>query len=412
MQETSRGQRLHIGIFGYRNAGKSSLINGLTGQSTALVSEVAGTTTDPVYKSMELLPLGPVVWIDTAGLDDSGDLGLKRVEKSREVLKKTDIAVWVLDSRDLSQESLQAEKDIAEIKARNIPLIIAINKADLCPPFAAQIQALADRLRCRVQPCSALTGQGLQELKQILIAESQLSRQEPVLLGDIIRPGDIAVLVTPIDDAAPKGRLILPQVQSIRDILDQDALCVVVKERELSYALQSLAVKPRIVITDSQAFQKVAADTPQDILLTSFSILFARYKGDLETFVRGINRLKSLQDGDRVLIAEACTHHVQSDDIGTVKLPRWIRQATGKNISFEKVSGYDFPDNLLDYALVLHCGSCMLNRREVLSRVQTAGQAEIPITNYGLAIAHCFGILERALRPFPYILELYQSSEE
>ncbi len=407
MQTTSRGQRLHIGIFGLRNAGKSSLINALTGQETALVSDVAGTTTDPVYKSMEILPIGPVVIIDTAGLDDSGDLGTKRVKKSLDVLKKTDLAIVVMDITDLGEEIHPLEKDIVWIKEQKVPVLLVLNKSDLGQVDVNLLGKISSRLNVPVITCSARTGEGIDEVKQGIIDISSAAWHEPSLLGDIVREGEIAILVTPIDDAAPKGRLILPQVQSIRDILDNDALCMVVKERELTYALRSLKEKPRIVITDSQAFQKVAADTPPDVLMTSFSILFARYKGDLEAFIKGVNRIKTLKDGEKVLIAEACTHHVQSDDIGTVKIPRWIRQLTGKDIIFEKVSGIDFPENLDEYALILHCGSCMLNRREVLNRVKAAGREDIPITNYGMAIAYCFGILERALKPFPLALSLY-----
>jgi [FeFe] hydrogenase H-cluster maturation GTPase HydF len=400
MNETPKSERMHIGIFGRRNAGKSSLINALTGQDIALVSDIPGTTTDPVYKSMELLPIGPVVIIDTAGLDDSGDLGAKRVKKSMDVLRKCDFAVVVIPAHTILNEASEWEDELfISLQDKDIPFIVAVNKTDIDP-----VEDTVIRKRLKSFPfikISALTGAGIDKLKQAVITESDAKWREETIVGDIISPGDLVILVVPIDDAAPKGRLILPQVQTIRDILDHDAAVLTVKERELARTFHLLNVKPRLVITDSQAFQKVSADTPPDVLLTSFSILFARYKGDLLTYLRGIKRINSLKDGDKVLIAEACTHHVQSDDIGTVKIPRWLSQFTGKNLIFEKSSGCCFPDNLSDYRLVIHCGSCMLNRRETIARAHVAEKAGVAITNYGLTIAYSFGILARALKPFP-----------
>ncbi|OHD56475.1 MAG: [FeFe] hydrogenase H-cluster maturation GTPase HydF [Spirochaetes bacterium GWF1_51_8] len=409
MNTAPKSERMHIGIFGRRNAGKSSLINALTGQDIALVSETAGTTTDPVYKSMEILPIGPVVIIDTAGLDDSGDLGGKRVKKSLDVLKKCDFAVVVVPANTIAGDSLQWELDLIErIAGKNIPCVLAVNKIDI-----AGIDESAIKEKFKNIPfasVSALNGTGIDRLKELLISESDSTWHEDTILGDLISPGDTIVLVVPIDDAAPKGRLILPQVQTIRDILDHDAVAVTVKERELAHVLHSIGVTPRLVVTDSQAFQKVSADTPEHIPMTSFSILFARYKGDLLTYLRGIKKIDSLRDGDKVLIAEACTHHVQSDDIGTVKIPRWLNQLTGKKLEFEKFSGCGYPDDLTDYRLVIHCGSCMLNRRETVARARAAENAGVSITNYGMVIAYSFGILERALKPFA-IAQAYFSGD-
>lgn len=404
----TRGERLHIGIFGRRNAGKSSLINAITNQDIALVSDTPGTTTDPVFKSMEILPVGPVVLIDTAGLDDEGELGEKRVRRSLDVLNKSDLAVIVVPSDAVAD--LSYEKEIVDaVKKRDIPFIVVVNKIDLLPIDNASLTGLKNDFLAPVVPVSAQKKTGIEELKKSIIESTDMSWKIESLLGGIIEPGDTAVLVVPIDNAAPKGRLILPQVQTIRDILDNDATAYVVKERELAVALRGMTVKPKIVITDSQVFQKVAADTPEDVLMTSFSILFARYKGDLEAYIRGVNRIKDLKDGDKVLIAEACTHHVQSDDIGTVKIPRWIRQLTGRELQFDKVSGYAFPQNLKDYSLIIHCGSCMLNRRETLYRIRAAEAEGVPITNYGMSIAYSFGILERALKPFPLASAIYKN---
>lgn len=408
MSVTNRGERMHIGIFGRRNAGKSSLINAVTNQDIALVSEVAGTTTDPVFKSMEILPIGPVVLIDTAGLDDIGELGEKRVKRSKEILDQCDFCI-IVSTFDSLQDNQEWENDLLKvIKKKDLPVIIAVNKSDLKTPDPQKFLKMSNELGVPIITVSSKTGENIDQLKKEIIRNTNETWHQPTIIGDIVQPGEVAVLVVPIDDAAPKGRLILPQVQTIRDLLDNDAQAFVVKERELAHALRLLSEKPKIVITDSQAFQKVSADTPTDILMTSFSILFARYKGDLEAYLRGINRIKELKNGDRILIAEACTHHVQSDDIGTVKIPRWLRNLTGLELNFEKVSGFSFPDNLTDYRLVIHCGACMLNRRAVLNRIRIAEEYGVPITNYGMTIAYSFGILERALQPFPLANAVYQ----
>jgi [FeFe] hydrogenase H-cluster maturation GTPase HydF len=399
MQDTPRGARLHIAIFGRRNAGKSSLINALTNQDIALVSDVPGTTTDPVYKAMEILPLGPVVIIDTAGIDDVGDLGALRVERTRQVLNKTDLAVLVIEP---AAGVTDYERDLAaDIRKRAIPIVAVAAKSDLGAPAAGDLAAWGAELGESILAVSAKTRQGIEELKRAVIKKAPDNWEGPPVIGDLLNPGDTVVLVVPIDLAAPKGRLILPQVQTIRDILDHDAYSIVVKERELREALAGLRRKPRIVVTDSQEFLKVAADTPDDVLLTSFSILFARYKGDLETLVAGAKAIDSLKPGDKVLIAEGCTHHRQADDIGRVKIPRWLRQAVGGELNFEWVSGGDFPRDLASYSLIVHCGACMLNRREMLHRLSVARESGVPIVNYGVLIAHVHGILARALTPFP-----------
>ena len=399
MQDTPRGARLHIAIFGRRNAGKSSLINVLTNQDIALVSPVAGTTTDPVYKAMEILPLGPVVIIDTAGIDDVGDLGALRVERTMQVLTKTDLAVLVIDpTAGITDYELGLAADIGK---RGIPIVAVAAKSDLAAPAAAILAEWGRALGRPVLPVSSQSGQGIEELKRALIKNAPDNWEGPPVIGDLLSPGDTALLVVPIDLAAPKGRLILPQVQTIRDILDHDAYSVVVKERELREALGNLRRPPRIVVTDSQEFLKVAADTPPDVWLTSFSILMARYKGDLETLVAGAKAVDALRPGDRVIIAEGCTHHRQADDIGRVKIPRWLRQAVGGDLAFEWVSGGDFPRNLASCKLIVHCGACMLNRREMLHRLSMAREGGVPIVNYGVLIAHLHGILPRALAPFP-----------
>nr|WP_154120758.1 [FeFe] hydrogenase H-cluster maturation GTPase HydF [Paenibacillus monticola] len=407
MNATPRSSRLHIALFGKRNTGKSSIINAITKQNIAVVSPVKGTTTDPVYKSMELLPLGPVVLIDTAGLDDEGELGELRKKKTLEVLNKTDVALLVIDA---ACGVTPFDQRIAEIvRSRAIPTLVLLNKIDLltntnvshADDLTALVNQVTEELGFKVIPISALEQQGMGHLKKELIAAVPDEDDKFRIVGDLISPGDLVVLVVPIDKAAPKGRLILPQQQTIRDILESDAIAVVTKEYELKETLESLGKKPRLIITDSQVFLKVAADTPKDIPLTSFSILFARNKGDLEEMVRGARAIDRLQDGDRVLIAEACTHHQQPDDIGKVKLPRWIRQATGKQIQFDFANGMEFPNNVKDYALIVHCGGCMMNRRQMLWRVEQAVEAGVPIVNYGVAIAHVQGILERAISPFP-----------
>ncbi|MGE5675014.1 MAG: [FeFe] hydrogenase H-cluster maturation GTPase HydF [Mycobacterium leprae] len=400
MNNTPRGERLHIAIFGRRNAGKSSLINSVTKQNLSLVSDVPGTTTDPVYKSMEILPVGPVVLIDTAGVDDEGELGALRVERTLGVLSKTDLAVLVLDP---FQGIGPHEAGLLEyIHTKTIPVIGVINKADAFQGDLAALHAeWSKQLGIPLAIVSASTRQGIDELVRLISANAPGDWVEPSLVGDLISPGDTAVLVVPIDMAAPKGRLILPQVETIRDLLDHDAAALVVKERELKDTLQGLARKPRIVITDSQAFLKVDADTPPDVLLTSFSILMARHKGDLAALVAGAKAIDSLKPGDRVLIAEGCTHQCQPDDIGRVKIPRWLRQYVGGDLQFEFYHGNSYPDDLADFKLIVHCGSCMLNRREMLWRIGKAREEGVPIVNYGVAIAHLHGILKRALSPFP-----------
>lgn len=404
MNQTPASERVHIGFFGKRNAGKSSVMNAVTGQDIAVVSDVRGTTTDPVYKSMELLPLGPVVMMDTPGIDDEGELGALRVKKSYQVLNKTDVAVLVIDG------SIGASPEDAalmeRIKAKNIPYVVVINKKELISPGAAE--KISDTLGAtgRLIQVSALTGEGIHELKEQIAEAANTGEPERYLVRDLLKPSDIAVLVVPIDKAAPKGRLILPQQQTIRDILEADAVSVVVKENELKSLLPQLNKKPKLVITDSQVFDKVAEDTPDDIMLTSFSILFARYKGDLESVVRGVTALDSLEDGDTVLISEGCTHHRQCGDIGTVKLPAWIQAHTGREVRIETTSGTEFPDDLSGYKLIVHCGGCMLNEREMKYRLKCAEDQGVPMTNYGIAIAYMKGILRRSVEPFPEIYRL------
>ena len=387
LNETPKANRVHIGFFGCRNAGKSSVVNAVTGQELCIVSDTKGTTTDPVQKAMELLPLGPVVIIDTPGYDDEGELGLLRVRRTKQVLNKTDVAVLVVDAavglRDFDRELLGL------FEAKQIPHCLVYNKCDLTEPPADGLHV------------SAATGAGIHELKETIARLSLTEGAEPKLVGDLIDPGDFVVLVTPIDESAPKGRLILPQQQVIRDILDHHAMSVVVQDTELAETLARLGTKPRMVITDSQVFARAAADTPEDIPLTSFSILMARYKGLLETAVRGAAAIRSLQDGDKVLISEGCTHHRQCEDIGTVKLPRLLRKVTGKEISFDTSSGSDFPEDLTGYKLVIHCGGCMLPGREVLYRMKCAADQGVPMTNYGIALAHLQGILARSIAIFP-----------
>jgi [FeFe] hydrogenase H-cluster maturation GTPase HydF len=405
MQQAPKSFRLHIGLFGRRNVGKSSLLNAITRQQVSIVSEFAGTTTDPVEKPMELLPLGPVLFIDTAGVDDVGALGELRIGKTRQVFDRTDLGVLVAEAGEWGQ----FETDILEeLTSRDIPAVVVFNKADLGQPGAALLAELEAK-KIRVLQTVASKGQGLLEFRQALLdsAPAQFINN-PTILGDLVGPGEMAVLVVPIDKEAPKGRLIMPQVQSIRDLLDSDAFCMVVKERELRTALDRLKAPPKLVVTDSQAFLKVAADTPRDVLLTSFSILFARFRGDLATQVLGTMAIDSLRTGDRVLIAESCSHHPIADDIGRVKIPRWLTQYVGGKLHFDHVQGYDFSENLSPYKLVIHCGACTTNRRAMLSRIMKCRQAGIPITNYGLTIAYSLGIFERALEPFPAALDAYR----
>jgi len=407
MQDTPKANRLHIAIFGRRNAGKSSLINALTNQNIALVSEIPGTTTDPVFKAMEILPIGPCMIIDTAGIDDEGMLGELRVKKTREVLNQTDLAILVIDP---TVGITDFEKDLQrQISQKKIPIVGVVNKADL---KTYDIKKMEKELGLPLVEVSSVTGQGIANLKERIIQAAPFDFEEPHILGDLINPGDICVLVVPIDLAAPKGRLILPQVQTIRDLLDNDAIAVVVKERELREALNRLRDKPKLVVTDSQAFLKVAADTPEDVWMTSFSILFARYKGDLLELVKGARAIDSLKPGDKVLIAEACTHHRQADDIGQVQIPRWLRQYVGGDLEFNWSSGTGYPENLEEFKLIIHCGGCMINRRQMLYRIEQARAKGVPIVNYGVFLAYVHGILDRALEPFPLARLAFRGEEE
>ena len=402
LNQTPMSERTHIGFFGKRNAGKSSVMNAVTGQELAVVSDVKGTTTDPVYKSMELLPLGPVVMMDTPGIDDEGELGSMRVRKSYQVLNKTDAAVLVIDGT--VGASAEDETLLERIRKKNIPFIVVINKKELADTATEEV--VKRRLTLddgQLALVSAATGEGIHELKERIASIARVEEPEKYLVRDLLEPSDIAVLVVPIDSAAPKGRLILPQQQTIRDILEADAVSVVVKENGVKNALGQLNKKPKMVITDSQVFAQVAADTPEDIQLTSFSILMARYKGNLEQAVRGVTALDELEDGDMVLISEGCTHHRQCDDIGTVKIPRWIREYTGKDVQIVTSSGTEFPDDLKKYKLIIHCGGCMLNEREMKYRLSCAADQEVPMTNYGIMIAYVKGILKRSVQVFPDI---------
>jgi len=407
MRNTPKGFRLHIGLFGRRNVGKSSLLNALTRQTVSIVSDIAGTTTDPVEKPMELLPVGPVLFIDTAGIDDVGALGEMRVQKTRQVFDRTDVGVIVAIAGEWGDFE---EAILKELRERRIPVIVVFNKTDVARTDAAQESRIKE-LQVHCVEASAVRGEGILELREALVRSApEEFINAPAIIGDLVPSGEMAVLVIPIDLEAPKGRLILPQVQSIRDLLDNDAYCMVVKERELRDALERLKRPPALVVTDSQAFLKVAGDTPDDVLMTSFSILFARFKGDLVAFVRGARAIERLAPGDKVLICESCSHHPIGEDIGRVKLPRWLRQYVGGKLEFSHVQGHDFPDDLASYRLVIHCGACMWNRREMLSRIIRCQQAGVPMTNYGLAIAYSLGIFERALRPFPAALEAYHSN--
>lgn len=404
LNQTPAAERIHIGFFGRRNAGKSSVLNAVTGQEMAVVSPVKGTTTDPVYKSMELLPLGPVVMMDTPGMDDEGELGSLRVKKSRQVLNRTDMAVLVIDGTiGMGEEEREILK---EIEGKKIPFIAVLNKMDLDPAPCCKTDGPLGKLEesgllIRI---SARDGTGIKELKEKLGELAKEEGNQKTLTDGLIGPGDLAVLVVPIDKAAPKGRLILPQQQTIRDILDHGGSALVVPDDGLKQALGEIGKKPKIVITDSQIFDKAAAATRDDILLTSFSILFARYKGNLAQAVQGVRALERIEDGDKILISEGCTHHRQCGDIGTVKLPAWIRRNTGKEPVFRFTSGQEFPEDLKEYKLIVHCGGCMLNEREMRYRLGCARDQGIPMTNYGILIAHLKGILERSLEPFPEII--------
>lgn len=394
MNETPKGERIHIALFGRRNAGKSSLINAITGQDLAIVSDIKGTTTDPVYKAMEILPLGPVMLVDTPGLDDEGTLGEERIRKARSVLNKTDLALIVADGKEAISD-FSFEKTILDLtKKKNIPAIIVLNKQDEWTSEEDQIKKYGDIC------VSSKTGYHIHELKEIMTKQLPVEDQTGKIVGDLLSPGDFVVLVVPIDSAAPKGRLILPQQQVIRDVLESGAISVVCRDTELSDTLARLGQKPHLVITDSQAFASVAKNTPEDIPLTSFSILFSRYKGDLETQLEGVRTLEELEDGDTILMAEGCTHHRQCDDIGTVKLPRWIQEYTGKKLQFETCSGGGFPEDLSKYKMVVHCGGCTLSKKEMAFRIAEAKDQNVPIVNYGTLIAGLKGVLERSIAPF------------
>ena len=405
MNQTPTSERVHISFFGKRNAGKSSVINAVTGQDLAIVSSVMGTTTDPVYKSMELLPLGPVVVIDTPGIDDEGELGALRVRKSYQVLNKTDIAILVVDST-----TGKGEEEFAllhKFHEKHIPYLVVYNKIDLLS--VKKIKNLAMSVRAGEVLVSAADGMNIQELKEKIATLKPEDTHQYPLIQDLIEPLDLVILVVPIDKAAPKGRLILPQQQTIRDILERGALSLVVRDTELKSTLDHFlaqSVCPKLVVTDSQAFARVSKDVPENITLTSFSILFARYKGELETQLKGVAALSSIEDGDHILIAEGCTHHRQCGDIGTCKMPEWIRNYTGKEPVFEFTSGTEFPDDVSSYKMVVHCGGCMLNEREMKYRIACCQDQGVPITNYGILIAQVTGILKRSLEPFPQMQEL------
>lgn len=395
LNDTPKSDRIHIGIFGRRNAGKSSIINAITSQNLAVVSKVKGTTTDPVQKAMELLPLGPVMIIDTPGIDDEGELGKMRVEKSYQVLNKTDIALLVVDG---NEGLTQCDKDlIEEIKKRKLPYLIILNKSDeVCNRYNIENSIWV----------SAETKENIWELKERISKLVPNENMTLKIVGDLLDPEDIVVLVVPIDSAAPKGRLILPQQQTIRDVLEAGAISVVTRDTELPQTLKSLGKKPKIVVTDSQAFGKVKNDVPEDILLTSFSILFARYKGDLAEQIKAVKAIDSLKDGDYVLISEGCSHHRQCDDIGTVKIPRWLKEHSGKKINYEFSSGTEFPRDLSKYKAVIHCGGCTLNEKEMKHRIAVAKEQNVPITNYGIFIAYTQSILKRSLQAFPEIAKI------
>lgn len=395
LQDTPSSERVQIGFFGCRNAGKSSLVNAVTNQEMAVVSPVKGTTTDPVTKAMELLPLGPVLIIDTPGIDDEGGLGEQRVKRTKQILNRIDCAVLVVDS--VAGKTKADEELLNLFQEKQIPFLVAYNKSDLQLPILSEENEVA---------VSALLKTGIEELKERIAVLGKENQKERMLVRDLVKAEDLVVLVMPIDSSAPKGRLILPQQQTIRDLLEADAIPVVTKENTLKTTLESLAKKPAMVITDSQAFAQVSKDTPLDIPLTSFSILMARYKGFLEGAVQGVAAIETLQDGDKVLICEGCTHHRQCEDIGTVKIPRWLRQHTGKELELVHTSGKDFPEDLSPYRLVIHCGGCMLNEREVAYRQKCAADAGIPFTNYGIAIAYMTGILKRSIEIFPKLYTL------
>ena len=405
MNQTPASERVHISFFGRRNAGKSSVINAITGQDLAIVSSVKGTTTDPVYKTMELLPLGPVMIIDTPGIDDEGELGALRVKKSYQVLNKTDIAILIVDSTTGKTDADYAL--ISRFIHKKIPYLIVYNKIDLLTD--QEVYDLAFSTRKEEVMVSVAANMNIHELKEKIASMKPEDSHKYPLIADLINPEDLVILVVPIDKAAPKGRLILPQQQTIRAVLEHGGLSLVVRDTELKSTLdlfRSQGIKPKLVVTDSQAFARVSKDTPEDITLTSFSILFSRYKGELDAQLLGVNALSTVKDGDRILISEGCTHHRQCDDIGTYKLPKWIREYTGKEPVFEFTSGTEFPDDVTSYKMVIHCGGCMLNEREMKYRIACCQDQNVPITNYGIAIARMTGILKRSLEPFPEMQKL------
>lgn len=419
LQTTPKGDRLQIALYGKRNAGKSSIINAITGQPLAIVSEVKGTTTDPVSKAMEILPLGPCMFIDTPGLDDEGELGRKRVEKAMQVLNKTDIALVVIDISEIKESDLQTERGLPQkeleiirlIEEKKLPYIIVLNQADKIGDVAAEEirnKIVAKNAKIPVNVVSTVQKKGLEELKDALIAQVPDADLKLHIIGDLIEEGDTVVLVVPVDSAAPKGRLIMPQQQVIRDILDNHAMAVVTQVPQLAKTLENLSGKVKMVVTDSQAFGEVSKIVPRNLLLTSFSILFARHKGNLKTLTEGVKAVDSLQSGDRVLIAEGCTHRRQCDDIGTVKIPRWLKEYTGKELILETCSGIDFPADLSPYRLVIHCGGCTLHEKEMKHRIFRAGEQKVPIVNYGIFIAYVNGILARSVEVFPDIYALLQ----
>lgn len=400
LNDTITAERVHIGFFGQCNVGKSSVVNAVTGQDLSVVSDKSGTTTDPVRKSMELLPIGPVEIIDTPGLDDNSGLGELRIKKAKQILELTDIAVLIVDSH---KGLCSADNELIDIfKSKSLPYIIVFNKSDL-------LNTIPDVNAPDTIYVSATNGYNIHELKNMIGLLAKSSEKEKYIVSDLLNPGDVVVLVIPIDDAAPKGRLILPQQMTIRDLLDKGCTVVSCRDTELQQTLSSLAKKPNMVITDSQAFGKVAKIVPDDVMLTSFSILMARYKGELETLVKGAVKLSQLHDFDKVLISEGCTHHRQCNDIGTVKMPTWIKNFTDKNLEFVFTSGGTFPDNINEFALIVHCGGCMLNEKEMKHRISSANENNVPIVNYGVAIAHMNGILARSLEPFVEIKELIEN---
>lgn len=402
-----KGFRLHIGIFGRRNVGKSSLLNAITRQHVSIVSDIAGTTTDPVEKPMELLPLGPVLFIDTAGIDDVGILGEMRISATRKVLDRCELCVLVSDGTWSGFE----DDLLGEMASRSVSTVVVFNKSDIASPAADVVDMLKEK-KIPIVNTSAALNQGVFELRQALLDMAPAEFiNNPAIVGDLVGPGETAVLVVPIDKEAPKGRLILPQVQSIRDLLDSDAITVVVKERELRAAIDNMKKPPKLIVTDSQAFLKVVADAPANVPVTGFSILFSRFKGDLALQTEGALAIDSLKSGDTVLIAESCSHHPIGDDIGRVKIPRWLTQYVGGKLTFETIQGHDFPADLTKYKLVVHCGACMWNRREMLSRLLACKRAGVPVTNYGMAIAYSLGILEKALAPFPAALDVYMKGK-